>query len=141
VARAARAVLDTNVLVSALLSATGPPAGLIARWRRGELEIVVSDSLLAELERTLSRPRVRARLPGDAAVSVVAALRDSAVVVEDPRELGPIRSADPDDDYLIALAYSAQAALVTGDAHLLSLAGRIPVYSPRDFLALLERER
>jgi putative PIN family toxin of toxin-antitoxin system len=140
-ARAARAVLDTNVLVSALLSATGPPAALLARWSRGELEIVVSGLLLAELERILSRPAVRARLHAESAAGVVSALRDSAVVAEDPRKPGPVRSADPDDDDLIALAYSTQSALVSGDAHLLSLAGRIPVYSPREFLELLEREQ
>ncbi len=71
----------------------------------------------------------------------MAALRDSAVVAEDPREPGPIRSADPDDDYLLALAYSTRSAVVSGDAHLLALAGRIPIYSPRAFLELLERER
>lgn len=139
-ARVLRAVLDTNVLVSALLSATGPPAALIARWERGELEVVVSESLLTELERTLARPSIRARLAGEAS-SVLGVLRDSAVVADDPREPGPIRSADPDDDYLIALACSTQAALVSGDTHLLSLAERIPVYSPREFLELLERER
>lgn len=138
--RAVRAVLDTNVLVSALLSATGPPAALIARWSRGELELVVSESLLIELERTLARPSIRACVAGEAS-SVLGVLRDSAVVADDPREPGPIRSADPDDDYLIALAYSTRAALVSGDAHLLSLAGQIPVYSPREFLELLERER
>ena len=41
----------------------------------------------------------------------------------------------PDDDYLIALAHSRDAALVSGDRHLLELAGKIPVFSPVDFLA------
>ena len=48
-----------------------------------------------------------------------------------------MRSADPGDDYLIALASAHRAALVSGDKHLLSLSSKIPVFSPRDFLELL----
>jgi predicted nucleic acid-binding protein len=50
----------------------------------------------------------------------------------------PVRSSDPGNDYLIALAADQKAALVSGDRHLLDLTGRIPVYSPRDFLDLVE---
>jgi predicted nucleic acid-binding protein len=46
-------------------------------------------------------------------------------------------SVDPGDDYLIALASSQRAALVSGDKHLLDLAGKIPVFSPREFIRLL----
>jgi predicted nucleic acid-binding protein len=41
----------------------------------------------------------------------------------------------PDHDYLIALVYSLSAALVSGDGHLLELAGAIPVFTPSEFLA------
>jgi len=44
---------------------------------------------------------------------------------------------DPDDDCLVALAAAAGAVLVSGDAHLLARADRLPVYSPRAFLELL----
>jgi predicted nucleic acid-binding protein len=45
------------------------------------------------------------------------------------------------DDYLIALAESQRAVLVSGGAHLLDLSARIPVRSPRDFLELLTQRR
>ncbi len=48
-----------------------------------------------------------------------------------------MRSTDPGDDYLIALASAERAVLVSGDTHLLDLANEIPVYSPRQFLGLL----
>ena len=47
-------------------------------------------------------------------------------------------STDSGDDYLVALAAEQRAALVSGDRHLLDLKGRIPVYSPRNFLELIE---
>ena len=54
--------------------------------------------------------------------------------MEDPEGPPPMRSADPDDDYLIALAHGNRAALVSGDSHLLDLADRAPILSPADFL-------
>lgn len=50
----------------------------------------------------------------------------------------PLRSDDPGDDHLVALAAAGRATLVSGDRHLLALRGRIPVYSPREFLAELD---
>jgi predicted nucleic acid-binding protein len=44
-------------------------------------------------------------------------------------------SADPDDDYLIALAHDQSAIVVSGDRHLLDLADRAPILSPADLLA------
>jgi predicted nucleic acid-binding protein len=55
----------------------------------------------------------------------------------DPDEEPPVRSEDPGDDYLIALAAAERAVLVSGDKHLLALADRIPVYSPREFIDLV----
>ena len=62
---------------------------------------------------------------------------DSASVVVDPNTEPPVHSRDPDDDYLIVLASTHRAALVSGDKDLLVLEGEIPVFSPRAFLDLL----
>ncbi len=50
------------------------------------------------------------------------------------RVVALLRSEDPGDGYLLALAARERAPLVTGDAHLLALADRVPVFSPREFL-------
>jgi predicted nucleic acid-binding protein len=51
----------------------------------------------------------------------------------------PVRSSDPNDDYLIALAAEQSTVLVTGDRHLLAVAGSFPIHEPVDFLAMLAR--
>jgi predicted nucleic acid-binding protein len=56
----------------------------------------------------------------------------------DPEGPPPARSADPDDDYLIALAAEERAQIVSGDAHFLTLEGTIPVLTPRAALELLD---
>lgn len=129
-----RALLDANVLISALLSRTGAPAQLLGKWLEGEFELVVTDHLLEELKSTLARPKFR-RVPDALVDGFVELLRAGlAELVEDPEGSPSVRSKDPKDDYLIAAAASGHATLVTGDAHLLELAGAIPVMSPRNFL-------
>lgn len=134
-----RAVLDPNVLISALLSPTGAPAALTTRWLAGDFELVVSALLLAELARALAYPKLRARIADDEAKAFIDLLRRTAAMVDDPpAPPAPARrSRDPGDDYLLALAASSAAILVTGDRDLLDVKGS-PVRSPRAFLAKLE---
>lgn len=128
-----RAVLDANILVAGLLAADGAPAQLLARWLEGEFELVVSETLLAELERALAYPKLRRRVNAADAAALCALLRRAAHVAPDPPDPAP-RSADPGDDYLLALAESERAVLVSGDRHLLALAERLPVRTARAFL-------
>jgi len=136
-----RAVLDPNVIISGLLSPEGSPARTLLAWQRSEFELVASPLLLAELERALSYPKLRRRIPTDEAQAVLEWLARSATIMPDPEGPPPVRSVDPGDDYLLALASSESAVLVSGDDHLLSLAGELPIRSPASFLALLEQER
>lgn len=131
-----RAVLDVNVLVSALLSKSGPPARLVVHWLEGTFELVVSNSLLAELERTLAYPKVVKRITQAEAAEFVALVRRMATTLGDP-ENPPRVSDDPGDDYLIALAGASASVLVSGDRHLLALATDLPIQSPVAFLTRL----
>jgi putative PIN family toxin of toxin-antitoxin system len=133
-----RAVLDVNVLIAALLSPTGAPAQIVSRWLGGEFELIVSDNLLAELEWALAYSKLRARVTPEDAAEFVSLLRSTAVHAPDP-PAPPRRSRDPGDDYLLALAESEKAIVVSGDQHLLELADRFPVRGPRDFVVALEK--
>jgi hypothetical protein len=133
-----RAVLDVNVLVSAILSSRGAPGRLLAAWRNGAFELVVSPLLLAELRRALSYPKLARMVPPVDADALVALLGRVAEVARDPSGPPTVRSADPKDDYLIALAAAERAVIVSGDTHLTELADRIPVRRPAEFLAEVE---
>ncbi|HEY6058642.1 MAG TPA: putative toxin-antitoxin system toxin component, PIN family [Candidatus Limnocylindrales bacterium] len=132
-----RAVLDVNVLISALLSPTGTPARLLLAWQAGEFELVVSRALLAELARALAYPKLRRLVPAADADAFVAWLERSASLAPDPDRPPALSSVDPGDDYLLALAADQRAVLVTGDRHLLALAEDLPVFPPARFLPML----
>lgn len=129
-----RAVLDPGVLVSALISPTGAPARLIGKAHSGELELIVSPLLFQELEQVLARKKFRRYVSLDVVDDYLTLLRRIAITVRDPDDPPPLRSGDPDDDYLIALAHSHGAHLVSGDRHLLEIAGGAPIVAPADFL-------
>ncbi|MCB0137570.1 MAG: putative toxin-antitoxin system toxin component, PIN family, partial [Caldilineaceae bacterium] len=76
-----RIVVDTNVLVSAFVSATSSPARILDLWRAGDLEIVTSQAALDELQRVLLYPRIRTRLrySNDQIDQFVALLRKHAL--------------------------------------------------------------
>jgi putative PIN family toxin of toxin-antitoxin system len=117
-----RAVLDPNVIISAFLSPSGAPARLLRAWLQGRYELVVSPLLLAELERALAYPKLRLRIAPEEADCIVEWVTNSAISAKDPTEPPPIRSPDPGDVYLIALAAREEAALVSGAEHLFRLA-------------------
>ena len=133
-----RAVLDVNVLISALLSRTGTPAKLLREWHDGAFELVLSPALIAELSRALAYPRITRYVSADEAEAFTASLAAGATMLQDASSM-TYRSSDPDDDYLLALAEEQGAVVVSGDAHLLAFADRLPVYTPAAFLAMLSR--
>jgi putative PIN family toxin of toxin-antitoxin system len=130
-----RAVLDPGVIVSALITPTGIPAKLLLAARAGSFDLIVSPKLLGELEGVVRREKFRRYLELDAIGATLRMLRQDGELVTDPTGPPPVHCSDPDDDYLISLAHGKNAALVSGDRHLLDLAGRIPIFSPSELLA------
>lgn len=134
-----RVVLDVNVLIAALLARESAPAHLLLRWLAGDFELVISDRLMSELARALSYPKVRSRVSAAEGSTFVDFLEANASRATDP-DKAPRRSRDPGDDYLLALAASYSAVVVSGDGDLLALSGDLPIYSPSEFLATLDVE-
>ena len=133
-----RLVVDTNVLVSALLSGGSLPAHLITLWRQGRFVLLTAAEQLDEFRRVTRYPRLRERLAPQLAGRLVNDLRAIAVVV--PRLPQVSVSADPDDDFLLAIAMAGTADfLVTGDKNGLLVLRRhagITIVTVREYLAL-----
>lgn len=121
-----RIVLDTNTLVSGVISANGAPRRLLDEARAQTFEMCTSTTLLAELFEVLTRDKFAARLiqAGLTPLNIVSELRRMACMVA-PDNVPRVIADDPDDDHVIACAVAAQANLiVSGDKHLHRLGGQ-----------------
>lgn len=137
-----RAVLDTNVALSALLWG-GTPERLIEAAGDGRLELFTSNAILAEFARILGRPMFAAKLSEKnvSGAELVARYTQFARAIE-PAGIAPVILRDPPDDAVLACALAAAADLiVSGDTDLLNLKSwqRIPIVSAAQALELIGR--
>ncbi|MBI3140546.1 MAG: putative toxin-antitoxin system toxin component, PIN family [Rhodocyclales bacterium] len=119
-----RVVLDTNVVVSALLFQAGRLAWLREAWQRGRIVPVVTRATVEELLRVLEYPKFRlTAAEREELLADYLPFAEVAASPEDPARLPACR--DPDDEmFLQAAAAGGAEALATGDADLLALAGQ-----------------
>jgi len=136
-----RLVVDTNILVSALLVGTSLPAHLIVLWREGRFDLLTSAEQLDELMRVTRYPKIHERLAPALAGRLINELRDVAVVVKNLPTVTVC--ADPYDNYLLAMAAAGAANfLVTGDKRdllNLKLHEGTRIVTVRDFLTFNRR--
>lgn len=129
-----RVVIDTNVLVSGLAYPGGVPGRIVAAWRQGALDVVLSRYILDEVARVLPRlPRITLT------PSEIRDLVDSFVFMADivePASGTDEQLRDPADQPVLQTLIASQATwLVTGDRDLLVLADRYPIITAAQFWA------
>ncbi len=117
-----RAVLDTNVVVSALIWG-GIPFALLAAAADGRIDLITSPWLLAELAEVLARPHLKERVQKiRGSVKKACALYADVTVSVTPVTIPRTVPNDPDDDHVITAAIAGRAdIIVSGDRHLLGL--------------------
>jgi uncharacterized protein len=128
-----RAVLDSNVIVSGL-GWSGEPARIIEAVLAGELVLVTSSPLLAELRRVLAYPKLATAIPDG---SRLADLLEMSSVVVEPLSVFAVVEDESDNRVLEAAVAAGADYIVSGDGHLLTLGlfQGIPILTPAEFVA------
>ena len=132
-------VLDTNVLLSGIAYPASVPGKIIAAWRHGSVDVLLSVYILDELQRVLPRLNHRHGLTLAEIGDLIDALSIQAEIIE------PLPDADPDlrdakdqpvlGTLLAALKTTGIDYLITGDKDLLALSARYPIVTPATFWA------
>ena len=133
-----RAVVDTNILIRALIKPQGTVGPILRRLREGDYTIIYSEPVLDELLEKLRLPRIRVKYHLDESVieDVLALLALRGELVNPAQPVRVCR--DPDDDRLIEAALAGNAEyIVTSDEDLLVLKKfeRIRIVPAHVFLA------
>ena len=132
-----RAVLDTNVLASALIRRQGVTGQVLRHLRDGRFTIVYSVPLLEELVEVLSRPRIQEKyhVYSDDITALINLIRLRGELVSRSRQIDACR--DPEDNRILEAAVERVAdAIVSGDADLLDMRKfeTIPILRVAEFL-------
>ena len=135
-----RAVVDTNVLVSSVISEHGVPRQIVQAWHQQQFTLLTSALLIAEVVRVLHYPRIQEtyRLSEEDILLVRDALLNDAKVMEGTYQV--TRSRDPEDNMFLACALEGRADyLVSGDPHLLEIKyyHGVQIVTPHQFLDIL----
>ena len=110
-----RLVVDTNLLVSALLVGASLPAQLLTLWRQNRFALLTAEDQLEELRRVTRYPKIRERLTPALAGRLLNELRGLAVRLEQLPSIDI--SPDASDNLYLAIAEAGGADfLLTGDA-------------------------
>lgn len=131
-------VLDTNILVSALLSPFGSPARVFDLALAGEIRLIYDDRIVAEYREVLARPRFG--FAREAIADVMAFIEaEGESVIALPL---PVVLPDRDDLSFLEVAAQVDATLVTGNGiHFPeAVCGRVRVLAPAEFLRVWQQE-
>ena len=137
-----RAVLDSNVLFSALISPHSPPHRIFEAWQEGRFELIACSQQIDEIRRASRYPKLQRILQGHRVGTLLNHLQRARLI-----DAAPIlvEVCDPDDAFLLGLSAAGDAdALVTGDRRAGLLArghhGRTRIVTPvvfcRDILKI-----
>jgi uncharacterized protein len=109
-----RVVLDTNILVSALITPAGYPAAIYNAWESDRFTLLTCAEHISEIRATLQKPRIAALIEPYRAGRLINQFKKLAKIIVNLPQVR--RSPDPDDNFLLALAEAGAADyLVTGD--------------------------
>jgi uncharacterized protein len=126
-------VIDTNVLLSGIAYPNSIPGKIIAAWRNGGVEVVLSHYILGELHRVLPKLNHRLGWSEQEIQDFIDSLAFLANLVE-PLATDEINLRDhADQPVLGTLLASKVNYLVTGDKDLLALANQYPIVTPAEF--------
>lgn len=139
-----RVVVDSNLFVSASIIKRGQPYALLAAWRRGAFQLLISKDQLGELTDVFGRPRIveRYHLSRSELAELFTGL--AAALRPEPVSSLPVIVRDPKDEHILAAALGGGADyLVTGDHDLLALRTEprlapLQIVTATEMLAILE---
>ncbi len=132
-----RIVLDTNVLVSGMINAYGPPGRIIDLIREGLLEIVVDDRILADYSEVLTRPKFNPYFHASDVRDIQVFLEQNAHYVVSTTQVADI--PDLDDAPFLEVALTAAVPLITGNTSHFPARYRsqMSILTPTEFIAAI----
>ncbi|MFH1586994.1 MAG: putative toxin-antitoxin system toxin component, PIN family [Candidatus Diapherotrites archaeon] len=133
-------VLDTNIIISALLCSEGSSAKILEKIIAGEIESFTSSGIIEELREVLDRKEVKERVEKRARFFLLENFYGLSEIVEPEGKIDVVREHKADNKFIEVAVEAGAKYLVTGDRHLLKVGGfkSVNIVKPKRFLEILE---
>ena len=136
-----RAVLDTNILISGILTPQGNPGKLIKKWKNNQFILITSEPIIKELVRVTNYPKITKAKPniGQQTEQLIDLIFKYAIVTLGKLDINLVPDDPTDNKFVAAAIEGAGNYLISGDKHLkkLSQFHHTKVITPKDFISLL----
>lgn len=136
-----RIVIDTNILVSAILTPKGNPAKILKLILQGKLNLIISPAILEETRQVFNYPKLvklmkKNKITRKEVYDFLGKMSKVAVITPGKLEIDAIPD-DPADNKILACAVEGKADyIISGDQHLINLKsyGKIKILTPSQYL-------
>ncbi len=136
-----RVVLDTNVIISGVITDHGAPFQVLERWRNSEFAIITSEPILKEVERVLNYPKIKRKrhLTEGNIRDVMELLQKYGIVTPANITIETVPEDPTDNKFVVAAVEAGADYIVSGDRHLRDIGSYhgIRIVSPDEFLRVL----
>lgn len=137
-----KAVVDTNVLVSSIISSKSSPAKIINYWQERKFVLVTSEKILQETRRVLNYPKISKKyhFNKEKVNELIHGFSLFSEVCKPAKKISVIQQ-DPEDNKFLEAALTAKVDfIVSGDSHLLNLKKYqgIKILTAKEFAKTLE---
>ena len=140
-----RAVLDTNVWISASLSPDGVSGQIFRAWQEGRFEVVVSEDILEEMDQVFRKQKILKRIvwTPEEVTNFLLSLCEGRIVTPGHIKLRVVKDDPTDDKFFVAAVEGQADYIVSGDIHIQKATQHqgIRVLSPAEFLKRLKRKK
>ncbi len=140
-----RVVVDTNVIVSGVISKKGAPAELLDAWSEHRFDLIISDAIIEEINRVLREPRLKEifNISDGRILRLMELFHSDGILVPGSANVQGEIPADPSDEKFLAAALDGDAdVIVSGDSDLLNLGSfqNIVILTARQFVNSLREK-
>lgn len=136
-----RIVLDTNVIISAIISSQSAPAKILDFWKEDKFAIITSPEIMEEVAEVIFRPIIKKhrKISDEEAIELLAELQENSIYITPVSKVKFVKD-DPADDKFVHAAIDGKADyLISGDKHLLKLHSvkKCQIVTPQNFVEIL----
>lgn len=140
-----KVVLDTNIVVSGIISSRSFPRKILRLWQLRQIDLIISAEIIKEIIAVLNRPKIKRNyhLSKKGMREIKKSLERDCIVIKPRKKLKVIKDDSSDDKFINCASEGKAKYIISGDKHLLKLKKfkNIKIITPKEFIKLRKKSK